>query len=232
MSVPTDTLILHCRIGRQLRNSEGTDMGTNRDWIAPLTGLAFVVLAIVAFAIGGEPPDVTEDSVEEVVDFYVDNDTAQMFSAGLAAIAGTLFVFFGGYLRKVLRNAEGPGGGFLSAVAFAGVIIFAVGLAIDSTISFALADTADDIEPDAVQALSALYSNDFLPFAMGFQVFLLATGISVVRHGALPKWIGWVAIVLAVIAVTPIGFVAFIATGILVAIMSVMLTMRARAATA
>jgi hypothetical protein len=83
-----------------------------------------------------------------------------------------------------------------------------------------------------VQALSALYSNDFLPFAMGLQVFLLATGISVVRHGALPKWIGWVAIVLAVIAVTPIGFVAFIATGILVAIISVMLTMRARAATA
>ena len=115
-------------------------MGTNRDWIAPLTGLAFVVLAIVAFAIGGEPPDVTEDPVEEVVDFYVDNDSAQMFSAGLAAIAGTLFVFFGGYLRKVLRDAEGPGGGFLSAVAFAGVIIFAVGLAIDSTISFALAD--------------------------------------------------------------------------------------------
>lgn len=207
-------------------------MGTNRDWIAPLTGLAFVVLAIVAFAIGGEPPDVTEDPVEEVVDFYVDNDSAQMFSAGLAAIAGTLFVFFGGYLRKVLRDAEGPGGGFLSAVAFAGVIIFAVGLAIDSTISFALADSAEDIEPDAVQALSALYSNDFLPFAMGFQVFLLATGISVVRHGALPRWIGWVAIVLAVIAVTPIGFVAFIATGILVAIISVMLTMRARAATA
>jgi hypothetical protein len=207
-------------------------MGTNRDWIAPLTGLAFVVLAIVAFAIGGEPPDVTEDPVEEVVDFYVDNDSAQMFSAALAAMAGTLFVFFGGYLRRVLRDAEGPGGGFLSAVAFAGVIIFATGLAIDSTISFALAETAEDIEPDAVQALSALYANDFLPFAMGLQVFLFATGISVVRHGALPKWVGWVAIVLAVIAVTPIGFVAFIATAILVAIISVMLTMRARAATA
>jgi hypothetical protein len=231
-SVPAERdAILHCRIGRQLRNREGTDMGTNRDWIAPLTGLAFVVLVIIAFAIGGEPPDPTDNSVEEVVDFWVDNDSAQMFSAALAAVAGTLFVFFGGYLRKVLRTAEGPGG-ILSAVAFAGVIIFALGIAIDSTIAFALADSAEDIEPDAVQALSALYNNDFVPFALGIQVFLLATGISVVRHGALPKWIGWVAIVLAVIAVTPIGFAAFIATGILVAIMSVMLTMRARAATA
>jgi hypothetical protein len=233
VSVPAERdAILHCRIGRQLRNREGTDMGTNRDWIAPLTGLAFVVLVIIAFAIGGEPPDPTDNSVEEVVDFWVDNDSAQMFSAALAAVAGTLFVFFGGYLRKVLRNAEGPGGGLLSAVAFAGVIIFALGIAIDSTIAFALADSAEDIEPDAVQALSVLYNNDFVPFALGIQVFLLATGISVVRHGALPKWIGWVAIVLAVIAVTPIGFVAFIVTGILVAVMSVMLTMRARAATA
>ncbi len=69
----------------------------------------------------------------------------------------------------------------------------------------ALADTADEIRPSAVEALSALWSNDFLPFAMGLQVFLLATGLSIVRHGVLPKWIGWIAIVLAVVAVTPIG---------------------------
>jgi len=204
-------------------------MDRDRSWLAPLTGLAFVVLAVVAFAVSGEPPDATEDSAREIVNFYGDNKDAQFLGAILAAIAGTLFVFFGGYLRRVLSDAEGAGG-FLAAVAFAGTIIFAAGLAIDGTITLTLAETADDIDPTAVQALGALYNYDFLPFAMGNQVFMLATGISVVRHGALPKWIGWIAILLGVLAVTPIGFFAFIGTGILVAIISVMLAMRARAA--
>jgi len=206
-------------------------MGKDKSWLAPLTGVAFFVLAILAFVISGEPPDATKDSAQEIVDFYVDNQGRQIAGAILATIAGTLFVFFGGCLRRVLRDAEGDGG-ILSAVAFAGMIIFALGLALDGTITFALADTADDIDPTAVQALMALYNYDFLPFAMGIQIFLFATGISVVRHGALPKWIGWIAILIAVIAVTPIGFAAFIGAGILVLIMSVMLTMRGRSASA
>jgi hypothetical protein len=146
----------------------------------------------------------------------------------LAGLAGTLLVFFGAYLRGILRDAEG-GGDFLPTVVFAGAIIVAVGLAIDASIVFALTDTAEDIDPAAVQALSALYNNDYVPFAMGSQIFLLALGISVLGSRALPMWIGWIAIALGVIAVTPLGFVAFIGWGVLVAIMSVMLTMRARA---
>jgi hypothetical protein len=204
-------------------------MRDGKGWLAPLTGLAFVAMVIVAFTVSGEPPDVTEDPVREVVDFYADNKDEQMIGAALAAIAGTLFVFFGGVLRRALRAAEGEGG-ILSAVSFAGAIIFAIGIAIDGTITFALAETADDISPAAVEALSALWSNDFLPFAMGIQIFLLATGISIVRHGALPRWLGWIAIVLAVVAVTPAGFVAFLGAGVLVAVISVMLALRARAA--
>jgi hypothetical protein len=196
-------------------------------WLVPLTGALFVVLLIVGFMVGGEPPDVTDDSTAKIVDFYTDNKNAVIVGAVLAAIAGTLFVFFGGYLRQVLLEAEGPGG-ILSSVAFAGMIIFAAGIAIDSTISFALADTADDIDPAAAQALMALYNYDFLVFAMGLQIFLLATGLSVLRHGALPKWIGAIAIVLAVIAVTPIGFAAFLGTGLLILLISVMLALQER----
>jgi hypothetical protein len=203
-------------------------MNNDKSWLVPLTGVAFFVLAIVAFVTGGEPPDPTDDSAREIVEFYRDNETAQFVNALLAAIAGTLLVFFAGYLRRVLRDAEGQGG-FLSAVSFAGALIIALGLAIDSTITIALVETADDVDPSAVQALSALWSNDFIPFAMGSQIFLLATGISLARHGALPKWLGWIAILLAVIAVTPIGFVAFIGAGLLVATMSVLLALRARA---
>ena len=201
----------------------------NREWWAPLTGVAFIVVAIVGFAIGGEPPD-ADSPVEEIVDHYVDNEGSVMFGAALGGIAATLLIFFAGYLRKVLRAAEGEGG-VLSAVALVGATILAVGAALDATISFALAETAEDIEPTSVQTLQALWDNDFMPFAVGSQVLFLAAGLSVVRHGALPKWLGWVAIVLGLVSVTPIGFIAFIGGAIWIAIVSVILSLRLRSAT-
>jgi hypothetical protein len=202
----------------------------NREWWAPLTGVAFIVVAIVGFAVGGEPPD-ADSPAQEIVDHYVDNEGSVMAGAVLGGIAATLLIFFAGYLRKVLSAAEGPGG-VLSAVALVGAAILAVGAALDATLSFALAETADEIEPASVQTLQALWDNDFMPFAIGNQVFLLASGLSVVRHGALPKWLGWVAIVLGVIAVTPIGFASFIGGAIWIAIVSVILSLRLRSATA
>jgi hypothetical protein len=202
-------------------------MGRDKDWLAPLTGVAFLLLAIVGFVIGGKPPDPADDSAREIVDFYVDNKGSLMLGAFLAGLAGVALVFFGAYLREVLRDGEG-GRDFLPTVSFAGTLIIAIGVAIDATITLALAETAEDIEPGAVDALSALYVNDYIPFAVGSMVFLLGTGLSVLRHGALPKWIGWIAVVLAVIGLTPAGFIAFIGAGILIAVMGVMLAMRAR----
>ena len=65
--------------------------------------------------------------------------------------------------------------------------------------------------------------------AVGVQLFILSTGLAVVRTGALPKWLGWVAILLGVAGVTPVGWVAFLATGVWVLIVSVLLALRERA---
>ncbi len=197
---------------------------------APLTGVAFIVVAIVAVAIGGEPPDV-EEPVREIVDHYVDNKDSIQLSAALATVASAALIFFAAYLRKVLQAVEGPNG-FLSALALTGAAIMGVGIAIDATISFALAEAADDIRPVAVQALQALWDNDFLPIALGAFVFLLSVGLCVVIYGGLPKWLGWVAILLAIIGVTPIGFVAFLGSALWVLIVSILLTLRSRPAEA
>ena len=205
---------------------------TGKSWIGALTGLAFVVLAIVCVAVGGgEPPNPTDDSVEEIVEFYVDNDSSIWIAAIGSTIAATLLVFFGGYLRMILREAEGEGH-TLSTVTLAGATILAIAIAVDAMINIALVESVEDIEPGATQALSALWSNDFLPIALGGQVFTLAAGISIVRHGALPKWLGWVAIVIGVLAVTPVGFFAFLAAAIWIAVVSIMLALRARAGNA
>ena len=47
----------------------------DRSWLGALTGLGFLVLAIASVAVGGgEPPDPSDDPVEEIVEFYVDNE--------------------------------------------------------------------------------------------------------------------------------------------------------------
>jgi hypothetical protein len=193
-----------------------------------LTGVAFVVLAVVGGIISGQPPDASSP-VQEIVDYYTDNDTAIEVGAFVAAAAGVLLVFFGACLRSVLATAERPGG-WLSSLVLVGTAIVAVGLAIDVTISVALTQAVDDIDPAAVQALEALWDNDFVPLALGTLIFLISTGASILRHGALPKWLGWVALVLAVIGFTPLGFAAFIGAGVWIVIVSVMLALRARPA--
>jgi hypothetical protein len=199
-------------------------------WWAPLTGVAFVVVAIVAFAVGGEPPGADEPA-QSIANHYRDNDTAAMVGAALIGVAGTLLIFFAGFLRRALHEAEGESG-VLSLVAFAGAVVLATGVAIDAMLTFAMAEAADKIQPAQLQTLQAVWDNDFMPMALGLQVFLLAAGLSIVRHGALATWMGWLAIVLAVTAITPAGFIAFMGGALWVLAASVMLALRARGAAA
>lgn len=199
---------------------------SSREWLAPLTGVAFIVLAIISIIVGGEPKDATHPATE-IVDWYIDNKDSVEVSAFIGVPALALLVFFGAYLRNVLREAAG-GTDMLSLVSFVGLVLVAVGVAIDTTISLAIAERVDDIDPIAVQSLQALWDNDFIPIALGALIFLWATGISVVRNGALPKWIGWIMILLGVIALTPLGFAAFLGAAVLILVISILLTMRAR----
>ena len=198
----------------------------NREWLAPLTGVGFIVLGIVSFIVGGEPK-CADHPVKEVVAFYVDNKDSVEVGAFIGVAAMVLLVFFGGYLRRVLRTAAGEGE-MLSLISFVGIAIVAVGLAVDTTILIALSEAADDINPIAVQALQALWDNDFIPLVVGVLLFLWGTGLSVIRTGVLPKWLGWVMIGLGVIGFTPIGFVSAVGAAILVLVLSVLLTLRAR----
>jgi hypothetical protein len=199
-----------------------------KDWLAPLTGAVFVALIVATLILGGEGVD-PKDGTEEVLNHYSENEDEILLGSFLGGLAVIFFLFFAGWLRKVLREAEGPGGA-LSAVSFAGAIVFAAAGAFASTLGIALAESFDDIDPSAVEALNAISWNYFVPFAVGGATFILATGISAVRHGALPRWLGWAAVVLGILSFTPVGFFAFLLILAWILVASVLLTMRARAA--
>jgi len=203
-------------------------LNSSKGWLVPLTGVAFVVVAIISFIVGGEPKDASHPATE-IVNWYLDHKDSVEASSFIGVAATVLLVFFGAYLRDVLRVAAG-GADMLSLVSFIGVVVIAIGFAFDTTIQLAIAERADDIDPIAVQSLQALWDNDFVPIALGVLLFLWATGISVVRSGALPKWMGWIMLLLGVIALTPIGFASFIGTALLILVISILLTVRARSA--
>jgi hypothetical protein len=192
--------------------------------VGPLMGILFVALVIASFVIGGETPDV-DDSPTKIVDFYVDNDSAQIWGAVVLGWSCVALLFFVGTLRRTLRAAAGDDGG-LSAVVLLGGALMAVGLTIFAGLTFTLGDAADNLPRDAVVTLNALNGDMFIPLALGNAVFNLALGLAVIRHGALPKALGWLAIVLGVASLTPAGFFAFMATGIVIIWTSVVLLRR------
>jgi hypothetical protein len=197
--------------------------------IGPLTGILFVILAIVAVLISGETPS-TDDSPEEIVDFYLDNDDAQSASSAVLALGCVALVFFLGSLRRTLRAAAGDEGG-LSTVVLVGGLVIAVGVSIFAGIGFTLGDAADDLPPTAILTLNALNSDMFFTVAVGTAVFNLALALAVLRHGGLPRPLGWVALVLGIVGLTPLGFFAFVGTGIVIVWASVALAMQADTAT-
>lgn len=204
---------------------------TSKDWIAPLCGVAFVVIAILSFIVSGEPKS-ADDGPIKVVQWYKDNKDSVEIGAIMGALASMLLLFFGAYFRKIL-NAGRDGAEFLSLVAFAGLISVAVGIAIDSTLQFAAAEAADDnVNPIAVLSIQAVWDNDFVPLLLGVGCFLWASGISIIRSGVLPKWLGIVMLVFGVVAFTPAGFVAAIFTALLVLVLGIVLCVRARSASA
>ena len=201
-------------------------MQRSNAWLVPLTGVAFVVVGFISFVIAGEPKS-ADDPVNEIVKFYVDNKDSVEVGAIVGMAATVLLVFFAAYLRGFLREAAGPND-TLSLVSFIGLVLVAVGFAIDGTIQFALAEAVDDIDPVAVQALQALWDNDFLPIILGVELFLWSTGILIIKTGAFPKPLGWGMLLFAVIGFTPIGFISGIVAALLVVVLSIRLSLLAR----
>ena len=197
--------------------------------IGPLTGILFVVLTIIAFLVGGESPG-TDDSTREIIDFYVDNDDEQALAAALLALASVALIFFLGSLRRVLRAAADDDGG-LSTVTVLGGLMIAVGASIFAGITFTLGDAADELPPAAILTLNALNSDMFFTLAVGTAVFNLALGLAILRHGGLPRPLGWVALVIGIAGVTPLGFFAFLATGIVIVWASAVLARKTDTAT-
>jgi hypothetical protein len=190
--------------------------------LAPLTGLVFLAIVVAVFAIAGSTPS-SHDSAREVQTFYGDHHDKHMLLAFIMALSLPFLPFFVSILRYELRRAGGTGQ--LANAAFAGGVLAAVGFGILAFVHLALADAGDSAETiGTTQVLNVLDNNDFIPVAAGMGVLVLGAGLSAVRHGGLPKWLGWAGVVIGFVAFTPAGFLAFLASGLWIGVASILLT--------
>jgi hypothetical protein len=195
---------------------------TTLERLAPLTGIVFVALLLfVIFVVSNGEPDAT-DSTLSAATYWKAHDGREMIGALIAGVGVLFLVWFAGSLRATMRAAEG-GEGRLSAIAFGGFLLFAVGGLLFAGIDFAAADTAGDVPPQVTQTLSVLNSDLFIPVSVGAGIAMLATGVATLRFGPLPKGMGWFAVVIGVVSMTPGGFFGFMGLLLWTLIASVLL---------
>jgi hypothetical protein len=193
---------------------------------APLTGVLFVVLALIAFIpLGGNTPE-GDDSAQKVVSFYSDHETREIIASIVLGLGAVSLLFFAAILKQRLEAVK-PNRDTLPTVAFGAGIIASGGFLAAATLHFALSDYAGDIQPSAAQALNAIDSDFFLPFAVGIAAMILAASLWLIRTKLLlPTWLGWVGIVLFIVSFTPAGFAAFGLAGIWIIVVSILLCAR------
>jgi hypothetical protein len=196
---------------------------------APLAGVLFLVLVIVAVIVGGESPS-PDDSLQTILDYFKGDRDSALAASIILGFATVPFLWFAGVLRSVLAAAEGPPAR-LANTALSGAIVIAVGVLLLAGFTFTAADTVNDVTPQTTQTLSALQADFYFPVLFGTAVFMLASGLAILRFAALPAWLGWVAVVLGVAALTfsPASFFATILMIIWTAVVGVMLFQRGSA---
>jgi hypothetical protein len=191
---------------------------------APLAGVVFVVLIILAVVIGGETPD-NNDSQASIAKFWKDDRNAQIWSTVIGAWATFFFVWFAASLRSVLRRVE-AGPSRLAAINYGGALIGATGLILLLSLSFAAAESVNDVPPSVTHTITVLNNEIFFPIAVGFGLFFLSAGILSVTTRVLPVWLGWITVVIGIVCITPAGFFALLVGVVWIAVVSVMLYLR------
>jgi len=197
--------------------------------LAPLTGVLFAVLTVVAIFTGGETPDANASSAK-VIAYYGAHRSGVETSAILFALAFLVLVLFAGSLRSYLcRTATAEG---LAAIVLAGAVIMAVGAMTGGGVEYGLAHNLSRLTPATAQTLNLLTNELFLPIIGGAFLFAIASGLAILRGAQLPKWLGWVAIVMGIaVLIPPVSFPVLLVFVIWSVVVSIMIYLRTGPAT-
>lgn len=182
-------------------------MNTTIERFAPLSGIAFAILLVVGVSVAGNAPAI-DSTAAELVDYTADNGTTLRVSALILAIAMLALLLFVGCLRSAARDRGADSA--LSAVLAGGGVIAAAGIGIDAGLRFTLAESVDEIGPEALQAVYAIWSGYFWAIHVGFALLILAAALGALAARSGPSWLAGLGIIGALLLVVPVVAVTLI----------------------
>jgi hypothetical protein len=193
--------------------------------LLPLSGVVFVVAAVVAIVgVGGDTPD-GDSSAAKVSSFYQAHQNRQNIAAFILAASILFLVLFGVVLTRAVwragRRETWP------AVLVAGVVLSAGAFAASAFMHFALADGADTLSASTAQGLNVLDADNWLLFNSCLGVMMLGACGSLLPSAGFYRVLGWVALPVGIALFIPFAdFFGLLLTGIWILVVSVMLYRR------
>jgi hypothetical protein len=173
--------------------------------LAALSGVVAVVLWVIGVVLE-EVSNLPGEDPNEILSWFQDESNTILSGAFIFMLGSLFFLIFVGALRVRLVRAESESA-FLSAIAFgAGLVVAALTLLIPGpNLAGALAE--DDLTPEAAQALTVVDDAFFVGAELAAALLLVATGLAILRYGALPRWVAWISFLFALwLLIPPIGW--------------------------
>lgn len=170
-----------------------------------LCGLLFVLLMIVAYAVGSPNEATPLSGSREVLRYYGTSAGNFVFLNGsLALLSAFFFLWFLGVLYGVLRQAEGLDG-VLASVVLAGGVFFITLRCVGNAVEIMHPATAQrfvNFAPDPQIAFASLALSTWLYHfcQVGDAVMILAASLVVLGSGVLPRWLALVGFLAAILA--------------------------------
>lgn len=181
-------------------------MGRGRIWwdrVGAMSGIVFFVLLFVSQSAGVDLGTVTDPGQpgSEIAQVLVENRADIGRGVYLSLLAVFFLLWFLGYLRRHLAEAEGDGG-WMASVAYGGGLVAAGLILVSNALALAAKVVAEHGgDPAASKTL----------FSMGWEYFGVvnppmaaltgATALVGLRFGALPNWLAIIGVPLAVASV-------------------------------
>jgi hypothetical protein len=161
------------------------------------TGILFVILSVVGFAIViPTPPDLSAPA-QEWSSYFLGHHDAVRAGIVIVAVALFFFIWFLGTLTSLLRIATGTPR--LPSIAFAGGILGAAGFLVGLSAEAVAAYRPQGVDPLITRALNDVFVLSGVAAIPAFTALFAATALVILRSGAFPAWLGWLLAVAAVV---------------------------------
>ena len=197
---------------------------SGRQWLAGLGVLYGILFGVAAIATNQGPGiNASATSVVQYYNSHHANSDAGIFLVLASCVA---LAFFAGVLRSTVFPSLTKDRGLMS-VSAVGTAVWISGMLLAAALQTTLLDASHYGHAAVIQSVNYLTADDFFPIVIGLSIFAIATGVGMLRSGALPAWLGWVTVALGVLAAAgPLGGIAFLIAPVWAVLTGVVLLLR------